>query len=289
MRMMSKEVGVSRESVRRIVKKLGMRSYRLSRGHLLKGEHKQRRLEKAVKLRKLVTGKKLERVLFSDEKVFTVMRHHNRQNDRVILKKGTKQSRVLVQRVQKAASVMVWAGICATGRTKLHFVEEGIRLNSAGYQRVLRKVGACCAARANAPRSDAAPVGEAPLRREEVDLPARQRPVPHLLPRHLQGPEADEAVPRAQGAQVLVDRRVARGEPRPQPDGLLHLGHPPGTRRPEVLPQRRRPQEGPQEAVEQDPAGDHPQGDRAVPQAAGGVHRRTGRALRAADVSGWII
>jgi hypothetical protein len=92
---MASEIGVHEKSVRNIVKKLGLRSYKLARGHLLKDNHKALRLQKAAKL---------ERVVFSDEKIFTVMRHHNRQNDRIITKKGLKiQRKVLVQRVQKQA------------------------------------------------------------------------------------------------------------------------------------------------------------------------------------------
>lgn len=125
MRKMGKELGINEKSVRRIVKKLGMRSYRLTRGHLLKEDHKDQRLQKAAKMRTLVnTSSKLERVVFTDEKVSTVMRHHNRQNDRIIATKGLKIKRpVLIKQVQKPAAVMVWAGVCATGRTKLTFIK----------------------------------------------------------------------------------------------------------------------------------------------------------------------
>ena len=34
---------------------------------------------------------------------------------------------------------MVWTGVCATGKPLLAFVEEGVKINSAVYQEILKE------------------------------------------------------------------------------------------------------------------------------------------------------
>lgn len=85
MRKMAKKLGISERSVRRIVKKkLKFQSYKLGQGHYLDDKMKRRRLENANRLLKL---RSFRSILFTDEKIFTIQRAINRQNDRQLLRK----------------------------------------------------------------------------------------------------------------------------------------------------------------------------------------------------------
>lgn len=77
--------------------------------------------------------------MFSDEKLFTIEQHLNRQNDRVWSKtKSSVDADLLrVTRRQKPSSVMVWAGVTASGRTPLVFVPEGVKINAQKYQEII--------------------------------------------------------------------------------------------------------------------------------------------------------
>ncbi|VDP41425.1 unnamed protein product [Heligmosomoides polygyrus] len=87
-------------------------------------------------MRWLVRGGRLSRVLFSDEKIFTVQPVHNRQNCRQLLKKGQQKTTTArtISRSHFPAQVMVWAGICVTGKTALVFMEHKVKINVASYQ-----------------------------------------------------------------------------------------------------------------------------------------------------------
>jgi transposase len=89
MRRMAKELGVDEKSIRHIVKrKLRLRSYKIARVHFLNDTMKAKRLEKSRRMLRLLAGARLSRVLFTDEKIFTVEPLHNRQNRRQLLRKG---------------------------------------------------------------------------------------------------------------------------------------------------------------------------------------------------------
>ncbi|GFW96735.1 DDE_3 domain-containing protein [Trichonephila clavipes] len=75
-----------------------------------------------------------ERFLFTDEKLFTVQQIHNSQNDRIWCVDAPSTSAIVEHR-QYPKSVMVWGGICASGKTPSVFVEEGVEI----YQKVYRR------------------------------------------------------------------------------------------------------------------------------------------------------
>lgn len=144
MRKMARELGISNERVQNIVKnKLKLRPYKIARAHFLNEPMKAKRLTKAQRMLRLVGGGRLERILFTDEKIFTVEPIHNRQNHRQLLRKGQQKSVTakLAHRSHFPLSVMVWAGICATGKTPLVFIPRNVKINAVEYQqRVLRGV-----------------------------------------------------------------------------------------------------------------------------------------------------
>ena len=74
--------------------------------------------------------------LFSDEKIITIEQIHNHQNDRVYAAnlQSIDPNVKFVTRRQGPLSVMVWAGICSTGKTPLVFIEKGVKIHQEVYQ-----------------------------------------------------------------------------------------------------------------------------------------------------------
>ncbi|KAI6648783.1 hypothetical protein LOD99_7046 [Oopsacas minuta] len=82
------------------------------------------------------TNGRHKQILFSDEKLFTVQQVLNKQNHRILVtdKSTLPESTFRVSRTQKPASVMVWAGVTATGRTPLIFIPQGVKINRSVYR-----------------------------------------------------------------------------------------------------------------------------------------------------------
>jgi hypothetical protein len=141
MRKLASELGLSEGSVRNIVKsKLGLRSYRINKAHFLDDRMKAQRLQKCRVMKRRSAGLRLQRVLFTDEKIFTIERHHNSQNHRQLLHRRGLAAR-LIERSHYPQSVMVWGGICATGKTPLVFINRNVKINAQVYQNeILRGV-----------------------------------------------------------------------------------------------------------------------------------------------------
>jgi len=136
-RKMAKETGISRTSVQRMVEDdLDMKAYKHREVQFLTPANKKVRLQRCKKLLERAEGKLM---LFTDEKIFTVEPVLNRQNDRIYSTVSPGESR-LVGRRQHPASVMVWAGICVTGKTPLVFVEKGAKIDQKYYiEEILEK------------------------------------------------------------------------------------------------------------------------------------------------------
>ncbi|XGW33729.1 hypothetical protein V3C99_017845, partial [Haemonchus contortus] len=80
---MAEQLKISRNPIQMIVKnELGLRSYRILNGHALTEKAKQSRKEKCKKLLEFSEVRRLEDVLWSDEKIFTVKVAKNPQNHR---------------------------------------------------------------------------------------------------------------------------------------------------------------------------------------------------------------
>lgn len=135
LRKVSRETGISDTSVRRMAKEdLGLYPYKLRKAQLLTEKNKKMRLERCRDLLARAAGGKWETILFTDEKLFTIEQAHNPQNHR-IWSKGAPDASRIVERRQNPQSVMVWAGICATGKTPLVFVPLGTKINQEVYKR----------------------------------------------------------------------------------------------------------------------------------------------------------
>ena len=81
-----------------------------------------------------VASQRWERILFTDEKLLTVEQTHNHQNDRSWSAEAPGTSAIVEHR-QNPQSVMVWGRICASGKTPLVFVDQGVKINQEVYRR----------------------------------------------------------------------------------------------------------------------------------------------------------
>ena len=83
------------------------------------------------------------KIIFSDEKVFTVEESNNRQNDRILspTSKDIPEGLKYIDRVQKSLSVMVWVGVTANSRTNLIFVPNGVKINSEILETEIKNAG----------------------------------------------------------------------------------------------------------------------------------------------------
>ena len=87
-RSLAKSMGISEKSVRRIFKeRLKLYSRKLSKGQTLTEPMMAKRLHKSKNMLKLIANGRHKSVVFTDEKIFTVERFHNHQNDRQLLPK----------------------------------------------------------------------------------------------------------------------------------------------------------------------------------------------------------
>lgn len=86
--------------------------------------------------RKLLKRHDPKKILFTDEKIFTIEEKFNRQNDKVYAKssKDVPPSVRNVQRTHHPACVMVWWGVSYEGVTPLHFCEQGVKQKAKNYQ-----------------------------------------------------------------------------------------------------------------------------------------------------------
>uniref|UniRef100_A0A8R1E6L1 SH3 domain-containing protein n=1 Tax=Caenorhabditis japonica TaxID=281687 RepID=A0A8R1E6L1_CAEJA len=137
---MASQLGIARSTIQSIVKNdLKLKSYKLRRGQYLSDKSKAMRLEKCRKLLQHFQVRRVSDVIWTDEKIFTIEPLPNRQNQRQLLSKDDSMSpkRRLAHNRLFPKSVMVWAGITATGKTPLVFIERNVKINSEVYQKIV--------------------------------------------------------------------------------------------------------------------------------------------------------
>ena len=108
----------------------------MQKAHLLTEKMKRDRLKKAKNLKRRFGRGAHRTILFSDEKLFTIEEVFNKPNVRVLAHdiSAANTTGRLVQRSAHPASVMVWAGITADGKTPLVFVDQGVKINKENYR-----------------------------------------------------------------------------------------------------------------------------------------------------------
>lgn len=142
MNALSKELGVAYGTIHRTIHEdLRYRSYVLKRGQFMDKAMQERRLTKAKKLLNEVKHPEKTNLLrfFSDEKNFDQDQKVNRRNDRWLCKYPDDVPRVM--HTKFPATVMVLGVISSEGDVMPpHFFENGLRVNTDVYVKVLRDV-----------------------------------------------------------------------------------------------------------------------------------------------------
>jgi transposase len=131
------QMDLSYSTARRIlVEDLGLTPFKRRKAHGLTKQQRGARLERSKALLQRYDFGDVERIVFSDEKVFVVEERLNPQNDRVYataledIPEGVRT----VSRFQKPGSVMVWGAVSSQGKLPLVFVDPGTKVNSKYYR-----------------------------------------------------------------------------------------------------------------------------------------------------------
>lgn len=138
-RNLAKKLGIKRESTRKILKKhLNLKPYKRRKKQLISEKNIKKRLTRCKELKKrfgdVLNPKK---ILFTDEKIFSIQQTYNRQNNRTWAENSDLVRKNDVQTSQKPKGVMVWAGITRNGKTPLIFFKEGLKVNQHIYKKML--------------------------------------------------------------------------------------------------------------------------------------------------------
>ena len=142
-RQIARELDISLSSVNEIVKKdLRLKCFKKRRATELTEANKQARLQRSNQLLRRYPACLVNFIWFTDEKLFTVAAPSNSQNDRVYAAVGTRKKNISASRLLRtqptfSRSLMVSVGVSALGRTGIHFVEPGVKINGAYYRDVL--------------------------------------------------------------------------------------------------------------------------------------------------------
>ena len=146
-RQIAREIGISQTSVWRIVKNdLHLRCLKKRHAQELTEANKQARFRRSRQLLRLYPASLVNFIWFTDEKLFTVAAPSNSQNDRIYVSAGTRKrdvpaNRLLRTRPTFSKSLMVSVGVSALGRTNIHFIEPGVKINGQYYRDVLLMQG----------------------------------------------------------------------------------------------------------------------------------------------------
>ena len=115
-----------------------MRCFKKRRAQDLTLANKQARLQRCRLLMKRFPASLVNFIWFTDEKLFTVSAPSNSQNDRIYAAAGTKRDipadRLRRTRPTFSVSLMVSVGVSSLGRTDIHFVKPGVKINAQCYR-----------------------------------------------------------------------------------------------------------------------------------------------------------
>ena len=133
LREIEMETGIPRASVHWIAKfDLGLTTFKLINIQRLTREDKNQWVERGKRLSHYIILANLEKTFFTDEKFLKLQAPNNKKNDRIyrvnlsdIKEKGHSEKRKF------PVSVMVSTRVSKLGKTSIHFVTPGTKINSA--------------------------------------------------------------------------------------------------------------------------------------------------------------
>ena len=132
-RQMAKDFNMAQTSMRKIIRDdLKMRCYKKQVVHGLTEKNKK---DRVTRCKTILQRHATCKIIFSDEKMFTLQASINKQNDRVygISLQDIPVNFRAVERYQNASSVMVWGAISEEGKLPLVFIEPGVKVNKEYY------------------------------------------------------------------------------------------------------------------------------------------------------------
>uniref|UniRef100_A0A914VY40 Transposase n=1 Tax=Plectus sambesii TaxID=2011161 RepID=A0A914VY40_9BILA len=140
-RKIAAETGIGRSTVQRIVSKdLNLTSFRKVGVHQISAVNVRRRVVRCRGLLQRIRNRGERRIVFTDEKMFTLRAPRNAQNERVYgdgRKRTIARERLVVPRAHFSRKLMVSGGISWNGKTRLHLIPENERINADSYQYLL--------------------------------------------------------------------------------------------------------------------------------------------------------
>ena len=137
-RKLAKKLGVGKTQAHQMLRKdLGLKPYKLQKRQKLNANARLKRLQRALALNRRFPRGRHRQIVFSDEKIFDIQQAYNPQNDRIWAEEAPGTEERVVERTQKAKSVMVWAAISARGKTPLVFVDQGTKIDRRVYMEML--------------------------------------------------------------------------------------------------------------------------------------------------------
>ena len=140
-RQISRKLKMSRSSVQRIVKAKRMRAFKRLITPMMTLNVRRKRAIRAQRLYKTFPESDIRRIVFTDEKDFTLDVPLNRQNDRVYgrgRKSEVSPERLLHQKSRFSKKVMVSAGVSWNGKTDIFFLDTDVcKVDSTRYIRLL--------------------------------------------------------------------------------------------------------------------------------------------------------
>lgn len=143
-RKLAEKLGKPLRTIQRIVKEdVGLKPYKLQKVHGLSAAQKEKRLVRCKRLLRRSEKNRVNSIVFSDEKIFTVEEKLNKQNDRIYAAsvEDIPEEMRTVPHFQSPSSFMVWAAVSAQGKFPLVFVKRGVKVNGNYYQReILQKI-----------------------------------------------------------------------------------------------------------------------------------------------------
>jgi len=212
-RQIARRLNISQRTVGRIIRNdLHLKCLKRRRATALTENNKRDRYQRAKELLKKYPASLVSFIVFTDEKMFTVARPKNSQNDRVYammgtVKKNMPSGRLLRTRPTFSKTVMVSVGISHLGRTGIHFIEPGVKIDGKYYREVLLMQKLLPDIRGLSPdfvfQQDSAPAHRA---RETVDLLSKE--TPEFIPPSLWPPNSPDLNPVDYSIWQVVQDRV---------------------------------------------------------------------------------
>jgi transposase len=134
-RKLAADLDISIGSAHKIlVDDLGLYPYKLRPRQKLTVEHRRKRRERCSAFRERFTNDTHRQVIWSDEKIFTIERATNQQNDRIWLTEAPEAEEAIVEHVQHPLQLLVWAAIGYGVKVPLVFFDGNTRVDGNAYR-----------------------------------------------------------------------------------------------------------------------------------------------------------